>query len=584
MKEKVLLCYVRLKTQVSLHWEYTGLFYLAGALEGRGYLPKVYHGDRLRLPQVIRDLKPPVIGFSCDAENQHFLEALIPEIKRYCVEELRYTPYILTGGPQACGLGETFLKTSGADYILRGEGEQILPDLLDCLFSEGPASSSPDRIPGLCRLDAKGVFCENPGIGIVKDLDTLPRPAYHTSLHKRPYGRVIFSGRGCPFSCAFCASHVGHQTFRMRRIGDVLAEIRENLARDPGIRYIIMQDDTFCANAARVREFCAGMRQLRKERPVVWFCETHVKTLLKDPALLGEMIESGLVRLQVGMESGDPEVLRLYHKDITPKEVLELTELAARMGLPQIAGNFIVGGPREKEGLTEQFVRQLIRTGAGIVDINTGFLRNYPYTAISMDPAAFGLRVTAGDERTAGDDYPGVIPEDSSEEEVVALRQGLNRAIREEMGRCIEQKLIPTERIMAQYRLMEEYGVNSRWTLEISAREHIHEYYRMLYLGEGQAFDRRIPAEHMYPQRTFQFYRGVILHGGIPKLFGMVLSPLEEDILFYSAGKLSVSGITEALWEKWKGAYANPEELKEAILGFLEIADRRYWITIFAFP
>ena len=167
---------------------------------------------------------------------------------------------------------------------------------------------------------------------------------------------------------------------------------------------------------------------------------------------------------------------------------------------------------------------------------------------------------------------------------MVALRQGLNRAIREEMGRCIEQKLIPTERIMAQYRLMEEYGVNSRWTLEISAREHIHEYYRMLYLGEGQAFDRRIPAEHMYPQRTFQFYRGVILHGGIPKLFGMVLSPLEEDILFYSAGKLSVSGITEALWEKWKGAYANPEELKEAILGFLEIADRRYWITIFAFP
>jgi hypothetical protein len=88
----------------------------------------------------------------------------------------------------------------------------------------------------------------------------------------------------------------------------------------------------------------------------------------------------------------------------------------------------------------------------------------------------------------------------------------------------------------------------------------------------------------MYPQRTFQFYRGVILQGGIPRLFGTVLSPLEKEILFYSAGKLSVSSITGALWEKWKGAYANPEELKEAILGFLEIADRRYWITIFAFP
>jgi len=583
MKRKVLLCYVRLRHSSSMNWEYTGLFYLAGALERRDYEPRVWHGSWMGLMDAVREIGPDVIGFSCDAENQHFLQALIPSVRQECLERTGAAPLMVVGGPQACALGEAFLETSGADCILRGEGEEILPDFLDCMFAEEGDTAALSAIPGLVWRDAGGAFHANPGVGMVEDLDMLPRPAYHASLHKRGYGRVIFSGRGCPFCCAFCASHVGHLSYRLRRIADVLAEIRENLERNPDIRYVIMQDDTFCTDAVRAREFCSGMREIRAVHPIVWFCETHVKTLLRDPELLREMIESGLVRLQIGMESGDPEVLRLYRKNITPSEVLQLTELAVEMGLPQIAGNFIVGGPRETEGLTEDFIRQLIRAGAGVVDINTGFLRNYPFTAISENPGAFGLIVTAEDDRTAGDDYPGVIPADSTEAEVVALRQRLNRAIREEMGICIEQKGVPLERVMAQYRLQEEFGVSSRWTLEFSARPHINEYYRVLYLGEGEPFDRSIPPDQMYPQRTFEYYRSVLLTGGIPKLFGTVLSPFEKDVLFRCAGKRSVCQIAADLGEKYREAYPDITALQSAVLNFLETADKRYWVTVFRF-
>ena len=582
-KRKVLLCYVRLRAPAGALWEYTGLFYLAGALERNAYAPYVFHGSWMELRAAVREIEPEVVGFSCDAENQHFLQGLIPAVKRECLERQGAAPCVVVGGPQSCALGEAFLAATGADYILRGEGDDTLPALLDCLFTQGGAAGALRAIPGLAWRDAAGAFHETPGVGMVADLDTLPRPAYHTSLHKRGYGRVIFSGRGCPFGCAFCASHVGHRSYRLRRMDDVLAEIRENLDRNPDIRYIMMQDDTFCTDPARVRAFCAGMRGIRKTRPVVWFCETHVQTLLRDPPLLREMIDSGLVRLQIGMESGDPEVLRLYNKNITPSQVLHLTELAVELGLPQIAGNFIVGGPREREGLTEDFIRRLLRVGAGVVDLNTGFLRNYPFTAISRNPAAFGLTVTAEDDRTAGDDYPGVVPAGASEEAVVALRQRLNRAIREEMGRCIEGKQIPLERVMAQYRLREEYGIASRWTLELSARGHIHEYYRTLYLGEGQPFDPEAPPEALYPQRTFEYYRGILHTGGIARLFGTVLSPLEADILYRCAGKRSVSEIAADLWGKYREGYPALSGLQTAVMRFLETADKRYWVTVFRF-
>lgn len=587
-KTKVLLSYVRSDKHDDRMWDYTGLFYLAGALERAGYEPLVYHKDWQGLVKAVDTNLPDVVGFSCDAENQRFLERLIPSVRRDYEDRTGKKLVVLVGGPQAVSLGEAFLITSGADHIIRGEGDETLPALLDILFAEGSKGRDDEKlnsVPGLAWIDGKGAFRETEGIGIVEDLDTLPRPAYHASLHRRVYGRVVFSGRGCPFSCAFCASNVGHQRLRQRKIEDVISEISDNLSREPGLRYIIIQDDTFCTDPKRVRLFCEGMRNIRKKHSVVWFCETHVKTLLKDPELLREMIASGLVRLQIGMESGDAKVLRMYNKNITPQDMIDLVEMAVDMGLPQIAGNFITGGPKEEDGVTEAFIRRLIRVGAGVVDINTGFLRNYPQTAISKDPAAFGLKVVSEDNLTAGDDYPSVIPVDSAEDDIIALRQSYNRAIREEMGMCIQNRQIPLERVLKQFKLREEYGISSRWTLELSAREYINEYYRMFYLGEAVPFDRKIPACELYPQRTFQFYRSVISTDGITKLFGSVLSPLEYDIIFHSAGKMSISKIADVLWNKqYKEAYPDKGDFEDAVTGLIESFERSFLVTVFRFP
>ncbi|MBO7709067.1 MAG: B12-binding domain-containing radical SAM protein [Lachnospiraceae bacterium] len=595
-KRLILLCYVRLQKANDLLWDYIGLFYLAGALERAGYEALVWHGDWRGLKEQVLAHRPDAVGFSIDAENQAFLESLIPSVRDSYSKQEGREPLILAGGPQAMALGEAFLQTARADCILRGEGDETLPALLDALWGNTGGSAEGtmnreqrlDRIPGLCRIGEDGIYRENAGFGMVADLSNLPRPAYHTSLHRRVYGRTVFTGRGCPFSCAFCASHVGHGVLRLREIADVLSEIRENLEREKRIRYIVVQDDTFCITPERVREFCAGMRKIRKSRPLVWFCETHVRTLLKDPSLLREMIDSGLVRLQIGMESGDAGVLKRYNKQVTPEEILELVKMAVEMGLPQIAGNFIVGGPAEQPGVTESFIRKLLNTGAGVVDLSTGFLRSYPLTAISEDPAAFGLKIMAGNDRS-GDDYPYVIPEGSTQEETMQQRQRLNRVIREEMGRLLKERGVLDDRILRQVELNERFGLSSRWMMELKTpdRAYIYEYYKMLYLGEGMSWPAHMPDPEemrtLYPQRTFEFYRSVITIRGVHRLFGMVLSPLEYDLLFYSAGKLTVGEILDALWEKYKGAYDSREEFGAMVCRLLQLSDKRYWITVFCF-
>jgi hypothetical protein len=173
---------------------------------------------------------------------------------------------------------------------------------------------------------------------------------------------------------------------------------------------------------------------------------------------------------------------------------------------------------------------------------------------------------------------------DAEEEEIVELRQSINLALRQDMGRAIEERKIPHSQVMKQFQLLEEYGISSRWIAEYKTREHVFEYYRTMYLGEAVPFDPSAPPEALYPQRTMEFYRCVIKTGGIAKAFGTVLSPLEYDLMFYSGGKLSVSQIADALWEKYRDAYENRESFVQFLMRLTGNCERRFWLTVFRFP
>ncbi|KNZ41881.1 B12-binding domain-containing radical SAM protein [Acetobacterium bakii] len=568
---KIFLCNVSKKYETTSH-DYVGLFYLAGALERAGFEPLVFHGNPENLLAEINKAKPDALGFSCDFDNTQLIAGLAKKTKD------TWDIPIIIGGPQAIGLNEEFLQNSQVDYILRGEGEVSLPLLLEVILND---KGDLNAVKGLAYLK-DGDYRETQPPEIIEDLDALALPAYHCSLHKNhAYGKLIFTGRGCPYQCAYCAPSPGKQKVRLRSIPLVLSEIKLNLKSNPDLSYLIIMDDTFTVNRQRIEEFCAGMREIRKERDVVWYCECHVGRIKNWMDILPTMIDAGLIRLQIGIESGDQKVIDQYNKHVDIRDVIEFVSYAADCGLTQIATNFIVGGPVEVEGATPGLIKTLMDQGPGVIDIITGFLRAYPGTQILENPEKFDLQLHDESGLLSGDDYPYVTPQGRSQDQIMKDRQELNKVIRESMQKKIKNHELKQDAVMKQFKAALTYGIRSRWFEEISANPRAYEYYYVLYLDEGQAFDAALDFARDYPQRTFELWRTMTFTQGFPILDGIALSPLEYELLFRSAGKRSLGEIESELYLKFGDPYDNQAEFHEKLVDILYQFNFKYWLTHF---
>ncbi|PKM61755.1 MAG: hypothetical protein CVU99_01975 [Firmicutes bacterium HGW-Firmicutes-4] len=567
---KILLCNVSKKYETSAH-DYLGLFYLAGALEEAGFEPLVFHGQPEDLLEQVKQNEPDAVGFSCDFDNVSLIEALAKKIKA------DWNIPIIVGGPQSIGLGQKFLEDSQADFILRGEGEVSLPLLLKAVLKEEGDLS---EVNGLAMIK-EGIFTETPP-AIIADLDALPLPAYHASLHiDHSYGKLIFTGRGCPYQCAYCAPSPGKQKVRLRSIPLVLEEIKLNLQNNPDLKYIIIMDDAFTLNRERIEEFCRGMQEIRKDRDLVWYCECHVGRIKNWMDVLPTMIAAGLIRLQIGIESGDQQVIDAYNKHVKIDDIIEFVSYAADCGLTQIATNFIVGGPEETSGATAALIETLMDRAPGVIDIITGFLRAYPGTEILNNPKKFNLQLHDQSGRFSGDDYPFVTPTEKSQDQVMKDRQELNKVIRQSMQKKIKNHELKQQAVMKQFKAALTYGIRSRWFEEIAANPRAYEYYYVLYLNEGQAFEPGLDFSSDYPQRTFEIWRTMTFTEGFPKLDGMALSPLEYELLLRCAGKRSLAEIETELFTIFGGPYQNQAEFHGKLVDILYQFNFKYWLTHF---
>jgi anaerobic magnesium-protoporphyrin IX monomethyl ester cyclase len=561
--------------------DFLGLFYLAAVLEQRGYDPWVFHGAAGDFPAVLaREAaggRVGAVGLACDFDNQ----AAVERLSRFVKTTLGCP--VIVGGPQAVALGADFLARSNGDAVLRGEAEETLPAFLDLLLR---GIGGPEAIAGLTWRDPAGNLRENPEEPPGPDLDHLPVPAYHRSLHRdRRYGMTLFTGRGCPFSCAFCQQSRHRRQVRRRSLTAVFAEIETNLQANPDLTYLTILDDTFTLDAARVADFCTRMTEVRRTRELAWYCEGHVRHLARHPELLPLMVQAGLVRLQIGVESGCQAVLDRYRKNVTLAEIEQVVAAAVAAGVPQIATNLIIGGPGETDETiaeTEAFAARLLARAPGVLDIMTGFLRPYPGTAIAQDPAAFGLRVVDAHGERSTNDWPLVIPAHSSEEEVAGFRLRVQRHIQATMKDLLTRDQVPFAAILSQYRLAQTFCITSAWyTSVLRPDPFLDEYFRLVLKGEGcrladvPAADR--PAWH--PQRTMEVRRFIDLTDDMPRLGGVVLSPLEFEVLLHASGKLSFAEVEDSLFRQFGPRFSDRGEFAAALQEIFVTFDRKHWMT-----
>lgn len=306
----------------------------------------------------ISEYNPTVVGIS--AKSQNFVSACtVAKIAKEINEQI----IVIVGGPHPSMVGSEVLNCSLIDVCVRGEGERTIVELLNAI----DAKKGFHDIKGIAyRKD--GRIVENASRELVEDLDSLCIPHESAPEVLKDYDRYpldafkyIFAVRGCPYDCFFCGSRkIWSRKVRFRTPENVIREIKG--LQEKGLRTIHFDDDTFGVNKQYVRDLCNAL--ITHCPGLKWSCELHVK--LVDEQTISLMKKAGCNLIQIGIESGNNEILMQMRKHITIEEAISASKVIKKHSI-QLCAFFMVGFPQETEDTLSDTVMAMKRIKADTI-------------------------------------------------------------------------------------------------------------------------------------------------------------------------------------------------------------------------
>ncbi len=292
----------------------------------------------------IEAMNPDVIGITALSSYYNEMRILAKVLRPLQIP-------IILGGVHVSALPELSLRECKADFVVRGEGELTILELMDKWFDE----EGKKKIKGIAYLE-NGKIRINPNRELIQNLDDIPFPAWdlinpswyprqpHGEIYKRYPVAPILTTRGCPYSCSYCAStQFWRRKFRRRSARNIVDEI-EYLVNDFKIREIHIWDDNFTLMRKHVVEFCREV--LRRKLDLTFACPNGVRIDTLDKELLRLMRRTGFYSITFAIESGSQKILDRANKKINLKVIPEKLKIAKKLGFI-IPSFFIFGLPGE---------------------------------------------------------------------------------------------------------------------------------------------------------------------------------------------------------------------------------------------
>ncbi|MCX5713416.1 MAG: radical SAM protein, partial [Candidatus Omnitrophica bacterium] len=313
-----------------------GIAYIAAVLEEAGYKVKILDALALNLTsgevkEVLLRERPDVVGVT--AMTSTIRGAF--EVLRLAKEAGAIT---VIGGVHLSIYPQESLSYDFIDYGINGEGEYPFLKLLKAIEANTPLKD----IPGLIyKMDGK-IYVNQAYIH--DNLDEIPFPARHL-LPMDKYSSIIglhpvttmVSSRGCPYQCGFCFKAPADIRHRVRSAKNVVDEM-EAVVKKHKVKEIMFYDDTLTLRRDHIAGICDEI--IRRGLKIKWESPTRVDRI--DEPLLKLMRKAGCIRLRYGVESGDPDILRLMKKDIDLELVERVFRLTKKAGIETFA-YFIIG-------------------------------------------------------------------------------------------------------------------------------------------------------------------------------------------------------------------------------------------------
>ncbi|MGH9884815.1 MAG: B12-binding domain-containing radical SAM protein [bacterium] len=302
---------------------------------------------------------------------------------------------VVWGGWHPSLLPEQCLASGVVDACVVGQGEHAFVELLDA-FERG---RSLDGIEGVVWRRGETVV-KNPPRALF-DVNRLPRANFDLLDLERYFAfrglrRLDYcSSQGCPFACSFCADPMVYgQRWTGLRAERVVAEVQELVARHQ-LAQVFFNDDNFFTDLRRTEAICQGL--LDAGVRVEWFGTGRADLLCRlTEAQLRLLRDSGCVKINVGAESGSPELLRRIKKGTLVEEVLATAEKLHRYSIGA-RFSFIAGFPQEPAGSLSDTYRAVkaLRDIDGRFETPIFFYAPYPGTELAARMPAQGFEAPA---------------------------------------------------------------------------------------------------------------------------------------------------------------------------------------------
>ncbi len=372
----LLICY---DNSSFIHYFLLGIAYIASILRKEShevviYNQDIHHYSEEHLTRLLDNISFDMVGTGSVAGYYPYRKILKISDAINKSKNRNKFGYVI-GGHMVSASPEYFLEKTGADIIIKGEGETSIINSLNSSI--------------------RGIVESEP----IKDLDTIPFPAYdlfpmwYYRLQRMPnidptdFSMSIISGRGCGFKCSFC--YRISEGIRLRSVESIVEEIKL-LKKNYRINYIDFADDLTMSSKQRAIELSEALLPLN----IKWRCEGRLNYV--DKEVLEVMKRSGCVFINYGIEALDDKVLANMNKALTVSQIINGVETTLEVGIsPGL--NIIFGNIGDTKETLQKGVDFLLKYDDGSQIRTIRPVTPYPGSELFNEAIKRGLIKDVGD-------------------------------------------------------------------------------------------------------------------------------------------------------------------------------------------
>ncbi|HOZ86936.1 MAG TPA: radical SAM protein [Bacteroidia bacterium] len=326
------------KKQLGTHTPFPPLatLYAASVLRDKGFEVGLADLQFARSPEEItshiKSFKPDALVI-CDDSFNYLTKMCLTNMREAAfkmqeIAKANNIPVIVSSSDATDHLQKYFDR--GADYIIIGEAEQTLLELMENLSGKQEILALSVKGLALCR---NGQITRSPGRSVLKDLDELPLPAWDL-LDIRPYRNTwmkhhgyfslnFVTTRGCPYKCNWCAKPVYGNRYNSHSPQSVVSQIK-SLQDKFKFTHVWFADDIFGLKPGWITEF---NRQSREQGLRIRYKIQSRADLLLEDDNIKDLAESGCEEVWMGAESGSQKILDAMDKGTSIEQIRQATAL-----------------------------------------------------------------------------------------------------------------------------------------------------------------------------------------------------------------------------------------------------------------